>query len=502
MEKKPGKVKYYLLKKRFLEFWSIYKSSKKGILGIVIIVFFVFLATFGPLLSPYDPLSDTYVGGARAPPTWIKFFPGYGDLSENYNPMKDPFFTSEVGLSEWRVAKSPEGDYLKVYFAADTGYDVGSGPGSLGIKFEGVPSSAEEYELTLTKTFNYPYKTPPSRFAFPLHVLVKNRGDTTIKVMVTIENPEGKVFTLWKKELYDENVWIEPKPNIDSYNSGWVIAVFKNILVNAPKRIFSKSGEYVYSIKFSFKADDPSKLLNLRVYIDDVDVMLYGKCFGLLGTDHLGRDLFSQLVSGAKVSLFVGLLSAFLSVFIGLIVGLFAGYIGKAVDEILMRFADMLLVLPFLPLMLVLIVILGQSIWNIVLVISLLGWMGFSRIIRSQVLSLKERPFVEAAKAAGASQTYIIVHHILPNVMSLVYVSLATAVPNAILLEAALSFLGLGDPTVVSWGLMLHNVQEQAAITEWFWVIPPGLCIALLSMSFIMIGYAIDEILNPKLRRR
>ena len=137
-----------------------------------------------------------------------------------------------------------------------------------------------------------------------------------------------------------------------------------------------------------------------------------------------------------------------------------------------------------------------------------MGWMSFARSIRSMVLSLRERPFVEAAKAAGAGRFYIIGRHILPNVFALVYITLATSVPGAIITEASLSWLGLGDPFVASWGKMLYDFQQSgiqttAGLTEyWFWVFPPCVAIALLSMAFILIGYALDEILNPKLRER
>jgi len=201
-------------------------------------------------------------------------------------------------------------------------------------------------------------------------------------------------------------------------------------------------------------------------------------------------------------SLFVGLLSAFLSIVIGLVIGIVSGYVGRIVDEVLMRFSDMLLVLPGLPLLIVLISVLGASLWNIIFIIGALGWMGFARVVRSQTLSLKERPFVEAAKAIGAGRFHIIVKHILPNVVSLIYVSLALAVPSAIILEAALSWLGLFDPSVMSWGRMLRDAQANNGIENVMVDSPPGISIALVSLSFILLGYAIDEILNPKLRRR
>jgi peptide/nickel transport system permease protein len=173
------------------------------------------------------------------------------------------------------------------------------------------------------------------------------------------------------------------------------------------------------------------------------------------------------------------------------------------VDEVLMRFTDALLVLPGLPLMIVLITVLSAGQYNLnifIIVIGFLGWMGFARVVRSQVLSLKERPYVEAAKAVGAGTPYILWRHILPNVIVLVYVTLALSVPGAIVSEAAFSFLGFIDHTQMSWGRMLNDAATNPAI--WWTMVPPGLAIAVLSLSFILIGYAIDDILNPRLRTR
>jgi peptide/nickel transport system permease protein len=183
-----------------------------------------------------------------------------------------------------------------------------------------------------------------------------------------------------------------------------------------------------------------------------------------------------------------------------------AGFLGKFVDEVLMRFTDMMLVIPALPLLIVLVAVLGTNIWNLILIIGFLGWMGFARVVRSQVLTLRERPFVEAAKASGAGPGRIIVKHIFPNIVSLTYVNLALSVPGAILTESALAFLGLSDPSVVSWGNMFQQLQTSGELIHfpplWWWVLPPGFSIALVSLSFILIGYALDEIFNPRLRKR
>lgn len=266
-----------------------------------------------------------------------------------------------------------------------------------------------------------------------------------------------------------------------------------------------RPGRYVVGFEITFLDIMPefsNDAVSVTVNLDDIDMKSMGTAYGILGADQEGRDLFAQLVWGARVSLYIGLLVAFISVSIGLVVGLVAGYVGGAADQLLMRFNDLLLVLPGLPLLIVLVAVLGARIENLIFLLGILGWNGFARVVRSQVLSLRERTFVEAAKAAGAGTGHILLRHILPSVMSLVYISLATAVPGAITAEAALAWLGFYDPGRMSWGRMLHEVFAAGATKNWWWIVPPGVCIALIAVSFILLGYALDEILNPKLRVR
>ena len=181
-----------------------------------------------------------------------------------------------------------------------------------------------------------------------------------------------------------------------------------------------------------------------------------------------------------------------------------AGYYGAAIDELLMRVVDFIIILPGLVLYLLLLAIFGPTLENIILVLGLLGWAAISRVIRSQVLSEREKPYVEAARAAGASDFYIIFRTILPNVMPIIFVYLALGVGAAILTEAALSFLGFGPYGLVTWGKMLEWARVSGGVARgaWWYVVPPGLCIAALSMSFIFMGYALDIALNPRLRGR
>jgi ABC-type dipeptide/oligopeptide/nickel transport system permease subunit len=299
----------------------------------------------------------------------------------------------------------------------------------------------------------------------------------------------------------------------DATNNHWIlsrnsryttVSLMQYELPTSIKGMFQKMpGTYRYGIKITFlDATNISESVSTTVYVDDFSMTLLGTSYGLLGTDQYARDLYSQLIYGTRISLYIGIMVAVLSVFIGLIVGLVSGYVGGTVDELLMRFNDFLLVLPGLPLLIVLVAVLGAKIENLIILFGLLGWMGFARLVRSQVLSLKERPFIEAAKAAGAGTGHVIIRHVMPNVMSLVYVSLATAVPGAITAEAALAWLGFYDPSRMSWGRMLHEVFAAGATNAWWWIIPPGICIAAIATSFILLGYALDEILNPKLRMR
>jgi peptide/nickel transport system permease protein len=222
-----------------------------------------------------------------------------------------------------------------------------------------------------------------------------------------------------------------------------------------------------------------------------------------LGTDFIGRDIFTQLLEGAKIAFMVGLSAAFISIVLGTIIGMLAGYMGSVVDTLLMRLADMIMVMPSLLILLLLSALFGQlNIWLIVLLIALLRWPGVSRVIRAQTLTLKQRPFIDAAKVAGASHLRIIFRHIMPNVLPLSFLYNTFRVTSAILVEAALAFLGFGDPSQVSWGMMLQWVWKTGHMFQApYWLLPPGICISLLTLSFYMLGRAMDEVLDPRLRK-
>ncbi len=222
----------------------------------------------------------------------------------------------------------------------------------------------------------------------------------------------------------------------------------------------------------------------------------------LLGTTEAGSDVLSQLMVGARVSMVVGFAAAIISAVLGAAVGLIGGYFGGWTDRILDAFENWFLVIPTLPLMVVLARLLDPSLIVLILVIGLTSWAGTGRIVRSQVLTLKERAFVERARALGATDTYIIRTHILPNTLPLIFANTVLIVAVAILSEASLAFLGLGDPNSISWGTMLEAGFESGAPSAgaWWYVVPPGLCITTLVLAVAVLGYLFEEHVNPRLR--
>ncbi len=240
--------------------------------------------------------------------------------------------------------------------------------------------------------------------------------------------------------------------------------------------------------------DDPTAI--------DIKNALLGPSAGhILGTDQLGRDIFSRIVYGSRVSLSIGLIAVGLAAVIGVILGSLAGYFGGRTDSIIMRFVDIMLCFPSFFLILAVIAIIGPSIYNIMIIIGLTSWMGMARLIRAEILSLKEREFVLAAKVLGVGHWKIIVRHLIPNGIGPVLVSFVLGVAGAVLVEAGLSFLGLGvQPPMPSWGNIL--MEGKAALgVAWWLILFPGLAILVTVLGFNLLGEGLRDMLNPRLRR-
>jgi oligopeptide/dipeptide ABC transporter ATP-binding protein len=240
---------------------------------------------------------------------------------------------------------------------------------------------------------------------------------------------------------------------------------------------------------------------NVRVNI--LDIYQAPSAAHLLGTDDGGKDVLSSLIHGARVSLLVGFAAAVIALVIGGLIGIVAGYRGGWIGSLLMRITDFFLVIPDLALQIVLVAIIGPSLGTIILVIGALGWTTTARLVRSQTLSVRERKYVMRARAIGAGDAHILRRHILPAVLPLMLANMVLVISLAILSESTLAFLGLGDPTVISWGQMLNYAFGRGAVSAgaWWALLPPGFAIVWVVLGTTLLGTALEDALNPRLKR-
>jgi peptide/nickel transport system permease protein len=221
-----------------------------------------------------------------------------------------------------------------------------------------------------------------------------------------------------------------------------------------------------------------------------------------LGLDDGGIDMVSLLIQGGRISLVVGFAAALVATLIGGGIGILAGYFGGVTDTVLMRITDYFLAIPDVPLMIVVATIWGPSLSHIIVVIGILLWTTTARVVRSQVKSVRERVYVKRARSLGAGHTRLIIHHILPQIAPLLIANVVLTVAVAIFDETTLAFLGLSDPSAVSWGSIIQHAYERTAISNgaWWAIVPPGICVALMIMGCYLLGQAIEEALNPRLK--
>jgi len=221
-----------------------------------------------------------------------------------------------------------------------------------------------------------------------------------------------------------------------------------------------------------------------------------------LGLDDGGVDMVTLLMYGARTSMTVGLAAAAVAVFVGGLVGILSGYFGGWVETLLMRITDYFLVIPTLPLMIVVAAVWGSSLFHVILVIGLLSWAVTARVVRAQVLSLRERAYVKRARSLGAGHLRTILRHVLPQLGPLLAANTAISIADAVFAETGLSFLGLGDPNSTSWGVLIENAFSRSAVTQgaWWAIVPPGLCVAIVVVACSLIGRGIEDSMNPRLR--
>jgi len=459
------------------EIWQEYRRSPQGMVGLFIFLVFLFLGLAAPWLTRYDPLQDQFLANSMARPAWMAYFSRY---------RMDPVTVDAFLLRDWEVTEAEN---------VDISWGERDGQPVMLVRTQG-PGPAR---LVLEHTIEY-RSNPPDTFFVQVPYAFQGQGGASGQLAVRFVTADGRTFDMWaSRTLRNEVRWTTQR--VDSRDMQLKTRLGFRPLANLAAELINTPGEY--RIVLSLTADTGGQGEALFT-LGESRFRIPGKLHGLLGADHLGADLWSQFVYGTRMSLLIGFVVALIAVVVGTLVGILSGYLGRWVDEVLMRVVDVLIAIPFLPILIVFVAVMGKSLWNLIVLIALFSWMSVARLVRSQTLSLRERAFVEAARAAGASPGYIMRTHILPNVLGLVFASMVLLVPGAIVSEATLSFLGFGDPRVPTWGRMLQNAKSFGAFGElaWWWILPPGLALTILAMAFVFIGNTLDDILNRRNRER
>ena len=471
------KEKRAIYARKLKGFWGEFGHHKVGLTGLALLFLFIFSAIFSPWLTPYDPEDPPSVAEGFAMPGWLGIFPQYAGYPRT---MKQMIYWNIQERSEF--VPNPEwGTEVVMRFVGGT---------------------MQKVKVSAGANISYPYKVSPRSFTINLQFMIEEIKNAYCSFDLRLVNTTGGQFRIYAQSPSSLNMTWSLHVTSGSSEVMKALGVDPTKAPNIAKMIFSEQGEYQLLVNISFTPI--SETASCTVRITDAAITIPGLLHGVLGCDNYGRDVFVQVVYGARISLAIGLLSAVIAAILGTSVGVVAGYMGGVVDEILMRIVDTMIAIPQLPILLALIMVFGPDVFLIVFLIAIFGWPGLSRVVRSHVLSLRETAFVECALASGASKRYIMIRHLVPNVFPIVISSFVLRVPGAILREAALSFLGFSDPSAPTWGRMLNLAFGHQAFLRnaWWWVVPPGLAITLICLSFVFMGHAVDEIINPRLRRR
>ena len=441
-------------------------KSKMGIAGITILTILILTSIITMIIIPIETFQEwnnpeswiTYPKAAI--PIWVNLFltekiPEHKILAE---PNIETMFNDEINLTSYQFNVNFNYDQFPKDFIYSYLLEYSGSP---LIQVSVIRPDGVKLELVSTSLPHSDLKTIHSDRMFSTDAMVK-------KELVLQEEK----FEFEINELSVEDI------------------VFSKTESNKPLK-----GNYVFLVDF-YEINEESKIIDSKLIIG-------GKAFGIMGTDELRRDLAIGLLWGTPLALFIGLAVSIGSVVMGLVYGIYAGFKGKKTDETMMRFNDVLYALPALPFLIILSVTISNSIFVMTGFLMIFGWVGIAKVARSMSLQIKTRGYVEAATIMGQKDSKMILKHILPQLLPYAFASIAISVPAAITTEAGLSFLGLGDPSFPTWGQILHDANTFGAAARglWWWIVPPGIMIAITGLAFVFIGNALDSIINPKLKR-
>lgn len=443
-----------------------FMNSKIGIAGIIILSILILVSIVTTITIPVETFKEW-----NNPNSWLSY-------PKTAIPVWVNIFLSEK-IPEHKILEDPLVKASITQNIAHTSYQFG-----FDYNFDDFP-----------KDFIYEFTAKYS--GSPLLKISVLRPDGIQLELISTSLPYSETVTTHNEKIFSTDDLIRKNISLQSEEYGFPLEKLsvEDVIFSKSKQHVPLKGNYIFII--DFYGTSPNNT------IEKSNLIVGGKAFGIMGTDELRRDLAVGLLWGTPLALFIGLVVAIGSVVMGLVYGVYAGYKGKITDETMMRFNDVIYALPALPFLIILAVTISNSIFLIMGFLMIFGWVGIAKVARSMALQIKTKGYVEASKMMGQKNSKIIFRHILPQLLPYAFASIAISVPAAITTEAGLSFLGLGDPTFPTWGQILHdaNVYGAAPRGLWWWIMPPGIMIAITGLSFVFIGNALDSIVNPKLKR-
>ena len=466
--KNPNPQKQNLIK----DFLNEFKKDKTGVIGLSILIIAILISLFEPLILTYKETPKRWRdinywqdNPVSAPPVWVNFF-----------QKEKASITSHIDAISFETNYIDGRLNYKILFEYDYNFD--KSPVDL------------IFHLNIRGNTGIVWKVvrPDNENVILYDGLYNSTGNLRISAF---NDSKNRILRFYRESV----------PVIFARQSESLITNPIEILFNTKKDDMAKD---FLALKGIYKFEITGEFSESNGEIENPYMVLVGSMSGLMGTDNMKRDIFSGLISGLKWALFIGIATSFIAVIIGVMYGIISAYFGGFVDGFMQFIYQIFIGIPVLPVMIVMSAIFKPSIWTMIAMMILFSWTGSVMTVRSMAMQLKEETYIEAARTIGAGHFRIIFNHLTPLLLPFSFASMALAVPSAIVYESSLSLLGFGDATIVTWGQILHDAMKGSAVISglWWWIIPPGILIAILGMSFAFLGFALDKILHPKLRNR
>ena len=470
------------------EFWGEFIRQKAGVFSLIILGLALAVVIFQPLLTPFSDVEGNWRkleywenGSAGAKPVWTNL------LARQKGAVG-------AVIEDFEVTETRNEDFMVTTYAFEYDYRYDLPP--VDIIFQGTGYDTAAYEIEVERPDGEVIVMP--HLNLPQDGMVVNLpegSDVTVPVSglrYSVANRAQRALVTWARMFESEEVIY----TVDSSQLRPTNLMFAKAIPGLMREPEPLHGVYTFRIIQS--------TLSAATKFEDPALLVIGRVSGLMGTDTSKRDIWTGLVAGMKWALLIGFVTSAISVIVGVFYGIITAYFGGRVDAVMSFIFEIFISMPVLPILIIISAFIGRSIWILIGSFVIFNWVGPVKVVRSMALQIKEETYIEAAKALGANHGRIIFKHMAPLLLPYAFSLMALSVPGAIVAEASLSLLGLGDPSIISWGQILQGAVTGGAVLNglWWWVVPPGLAIALLGMTFAFLGQALDKILHPKLRTR